>query len=223
MMRPSRVACLAFPALILALLLCCSSRASSSQEESGTGIWELWKTKEKAEHRMLIHEARLRSSKPELWLSVDVQAYLTQALWVVDYAYMLYAAEHGILPTSPELLVEDGYISTWPANPCREWHPMRMLNLEDGFSPGDLCLQICPEQYYSQLATGDIGPYSYEMLVYAQDVKQAAMGNAVLIPQNEPWAVIPNEALYMVGRYRETAKVEKSAEQLEHPTTAAED
>lgn len=176
----------------------------------------MWKTKGREEHRLALHEERLKATPPEMWLDYDVQAYLGQAMWVVYYAYLLYSEEHESLPTSHELFVEDGYLAQWPDNPLNDWRPMRVLNIEDGFSPGDFCLQVCPPEYYSSIGIDETGPSSFELVIYAADMKQALVGAVRPIGRNAEWAEIQDGALFGAGYFRDVASAgarEKAAEE----------
>jgi hypothetical protein len=200
---------------LLVIVLVTSSLATASAQCSAD-IWGKWKIKGRQEHKLALHEERLKSSTPEEWLDYDVQAYLGQAMWVVYYAYILYCAEHEAMPTSHELLVEDGYLAEWPGNPADGWRPMRMLHVEDGFSPGDFCLQICPPEYYSRLGGDEIGPYSFELSVYAANEKQALAGSASPLARNAEWALTPDGVLFMAGYYREPAPTSALAQVDDH-------
>ena len=127
-----------FIAMTLACVAYLASTAAVPAATQEQLIWQHWKTKEKAEHKLALHELRLKQTEPERWLDADIQAYLAEALWVTYYGIALYCIEHELLPPDVELLVEDGYLPKLPGNPYRDWRPMRVHCVDDGFHAGDL-------------------------------------------------------------------------------------
>lgn len=119
-----------------------------------------------------------------------------------------------------------GYIASWPANPLRNWAPMKVLAPADGFSPGDLVLDLCPP---GEAATYGDQEYrvSFQLYVYGPDPDEAYIGASVG-GGNEKWSSPPPGALIGAGMHYETeaerqeriAKLEKWFK--EHPEDAPE-
>ena len=158
------------------------------------------------------YEARLRAVDPAEWEPADLEGYLYQAMWNVYYGIVFHLWEYRELPTDPQLAFGDSLAGEWPGNPLNDWQPMRVLDITDEFSAGDLCMQICPPDYYSVMdkdAAGDYitRPYNFELAVFGPTIEYAQFGNAAPYKKNADWAQTPEGALYMVGAWRETVEM----------------
>jgi hypothetical protein len=159
---------------------------------------------------MLSCEDDLRGKLPAEWQDSELQAYFSAALWNVYLGVLAYKYTYWQLPASAEDLTSEGFVTHWPANPCSSWGPMALRGPEEGFSAGDLTLQVCPPEFYSKLH--DPRPLSFEISVAGPDPAFAALGDAEPIEQNS-WAIVPEGALYMLGGY--TTPVIKQREKLD--------
>jgi hypothetical protein len=132
----------------------------------------------------------------------EVDAYLTRAFWTVCDGLQCYLYENQSLPESLAELAETDYIPHWPGNPLLDWRPMRVLTVEDGYSAGDLVLQICPPEYYSGLVNPV--PKSFELGVYGRSEEIPPppgydAGIATL------WVVVPAGVLVLGGAHTESS------------------
>jgi hypothetical protein len=136
------------------------------------------------------------------WTDAEVDGYLTQAFWAVYYGLQSYLEENQCLPASTAGLAETEYIPHWPGNPLLDWQPMRVLTVDEGFTAGELVLQICPPEYYSGLIHPH--PESFELGVYgrSQDVDLPARDDPSI---GGPWVVVPAGVLIQGGMFTESS------------------
>jgi hypothetical protein len=148
--------------------------------------------------------AELELADPSTWSVTQTHNYLNAALWVIYDGLKYYNMQNGCLPDSLEQLGGTTYIPEWPANLYNEWKPIRILNLTDGFSPGDVVWQICPPEFYSCIK--NTRPISCELGIYGPDIEYANLGDAQPLKSNT-WAVTPEGAVFMLGQFAEKASV----------------
>jgi hypothetical protein len=140
--------------------------------------------------------------KPQAeWADFEIQGYLYTALWTVYLGAAAYVYDHRVAPQNAEVLQNSGYVAQWPGNPFNDWLPMELKLPSDGFSSGDLCLQICPVDFYSGYQT--LVPRCFELGVYGPDTAFAQFGDAAPMDENT-WAVVPDGTVYMLGYYTMT-------------------
>jgi hypothetical protein len=153
-----------------------------------------------------VDQALILKSKPsEEWTAEELQHYLANSLWAVYSATMAYVIEQGEVPQNLGQVRSAGYLATWPENPFTNWSPMEVVTLADGFSPGNLCLQVCPSEYFSHKGADSLAAQSYELAVYGPDENFATLYGAPSTNELNTWAVVPSGAAYMVGTYSEPA------------------
>ncbi len=145
----------------------------------------------------------LKSKPQEEWSPLEIQTYLFNALWVVQYGVLQYKHDHENLPDTLESLAGTEFIPLWPENPFNDFLAMEVYNDLDGFMPGDLVWLICPPEEYSGISNPR--PLSYEIGVYGSTIEFEAYGNPD-VALNKDWAVIPEGTLYMAGSHSESGK-----------------
>lgn len=149
-------------------------------------------------------ETTLRASAPDDWSELQIQDYLTEALWTVHYAVWAASFGESRVPDDPSTLLGTQYCSAWPANPFNNWEPMAVLGAADPFSAGDITYQICPPDFYSFI-NDELTPLGFQLGVYGPSPEFAAAGSASTLDLNT-WATVPPGTLYMTGAYGETAE-----------------
>lgn len=198
------------PILLAALLAICQSTSAYCAPNE---TLETFKAKYIAESRQ--HFERLQNvqsllqAKPAAdWQDFEIQNYLDAALGTVYCAAIAYKFDRDILPDSFSDSGLSGYIAGWPANPFDSWAPMDVLTLADGFSAGDMVLQLAPPEAWSIVGplVSTERPMSFELAIYGRDVSFAEFGDPEPSELNW-WALTPEGALYMLGTYRESAAV----------------
>lgn len=145
---------------------------------------------------------KVLESKPAAdWADTEIDTYLTSAFWLICYGMYYYIYEEYHVPESLDEYADERYFPSWPGNPLRDWQPIRILALADGFSAGDFVLQVCPPEYYSGLA--DPKPRSFVLGGYGRSIDGASPSQYDPTERN-PWAVIPEGLLALSGMYTET-------------------
>jgi len=97
-------------------------------------------------------------------------------------------------------LVELGFLDSWPLNPLNCWQPMKVLTVEDGFSAGDICFDLCPEEYYSYSA-GAYEPISFNIFAYGVS-PEPELPYDPFTQEINVWSVIPDGAMLASGYNR---------------------
>jgi len=202
-----RLRCFAMLLLLTASVLLFHAAAFGATEAERQAFWD--EQGRMAVEQRAEYEARLRAVDPAEWEPADLENYLYQAMSSAYLGIVFYLWEYRELPSDPQLVFGDSLAGEWPGNPLSDWQPMRVLDIAEGFSAGDLCMQICPPDYYSVMdkdAAGDYitRPYNFELAVYGPTAEYAKFGNAAPYKKNADWAQTPEGALYMVGAWRET-------------------
>jgi hypothetical protein len=183
--------------------------------------------KAELERQISSHSQKLRTSietykaDPEL-LAQDVElgTYLGDSLWAVYNGLVLYKWENSSLPTDTESLAGSKYVPVWPLNPFNAFEPVQILELSEGFSAGDMTLQICPPEYYSRISNPR--PLSFELSIFGPSEEYGNRGSAQITRSNT-WAVVPSGALYMLGaRTQSAASAKANAEKRKAEADKAE-
>lgn len=147
----------------------------------------------------------LESKQRDEWTDAELETYLNQALWVAFYGNLLQLFSNDQQASDGADFQARSAAVEWPANPLRNWEPMKVLSVNDEFSAGDLVFQPCPRGYES-VTGGDIVFASFELSVFGTDKNHGAFGNTGSHPRNSEWAVKPVGSLYSLGYWRESAK-----------------
>jgi hypothetical protein len=193
--------------VILALIVAYTCTLGSALAADGIDP-RMWTDPDQYEKDRIIQQAAsLEAAKLALeakpaseWTDADIDEYLNCAFWAVCYGMYCYVGKNHRLPESPVDLAETELLAHWPGNPLRGWQPMRVLAVDDGFSAGDLLLQICPPEYYSGLAQPVAR--SFEMAIYGrnEDTKPAQDHDPTV---GCPWAQFPDGLLALGGMHTE--------------------
>lgn len=169
--------------------------------------------------RMADVASGLEGIDPVDWTPTQTYEYLQEALWTVYNGLNLYFYVNGELPDLASLAGTE-YVPDWPANPYNSSEPIRILQLSDGFSAGDITFQICPPEFYSYPANPR--PISCELSIFGPNLEFGELGNARPSKDNT-WAATPPGAYLMLGQYAETASVTaEKFRQLEEQLAQAE-
>ena len=145
-------------------------------------------------------QEKLTNMSDEQWSDSDLESYFSHALNASHCAVAVYLEDNSYHPASMVELIGP-YLTQALGNPCASWEPIKLLRIEDGTSPGDMVLQICPPEYYS-LVNGELLPASYEIGVYAP-FPYSPMQTTVY-GKNNAWATVPSGVLYQIGYYRDS-------------------
>ena len=130
----------------------------------------------------------MQAKYPADWTADEVDKYLGYSLWSYFSACEIYKEVMGYLPQDPQWLVDVGYLSSWPLNPFDGWRPVRLLTVEDGFSPGDIVVQPCPDD-----------PMAYELGIYGADPGTELVRWCRPWPGHEDWLVPTPGIRYLTG------------------------
>ena len=144
----------------------------------------------------------LQAKPSSEWHADEIQEYLDHALWDVSYGAVAYVLDNRVAALDSTTLIRTGYVTAWPENPFNNWQPMKLITANTDFKPGDLCLMICPEDFYSGYQT--LVPRSFEMCVFGPSVEFAAEHGEAQINQLNTWASVPDGAVYQRGYYTTT-------------------
>lgn len=147
-------------------------------------------------------KSTMQSKSSEDWTILEVQTYLNYALWDVYLGAAAYVYDNRVAAQDSSTLINNGYVSEWPENPFNEWEPMELNTISTEFVAGDLCLMICPYDFYSGYNV--LVPRCFEMCVFGPTVEFAdSFGDAKTNKLNT-WAAVPNGAMYQLGYYTTT-------------------
>jgi hypothetical protein len=154
-------------------------------------------------------KAELQQTGPDNWDDAKLSEYGVNVCWLLYHAINSYVFERDELPNSLDDLISAGLITEIPGNPLRNWEPVRMLELSDGFSGLDLVIQKAPYNYQSLVGSFDnytLQPLSFELAVYGPRVDhyQGSVNSPNV--NNKDWALSPAGALLMAGTFSETAE-----------------
>jgi hypothetical protein len=162
-----------------------------------------------AEYQMGLDDLRseLESIPAEDWSDAHLAEYSTDVFWLMYHAYTAYVFTNDRIPDGPDDLASAGLITEIPGNPLHDWAPVQVLEIWDGFSAGDLVIQIAPVSHYSLVGnfeSYDLRPLSFELAVYGPR-EDHFQGVAAAPAQGNTWATQPSGVLVMAGVYCETA------------------
>ena len=134
---------------------------------------------------------------------VDVGDYLYHALLMVYTGKTIanHKFDDTVIQTNDDLtqLVDLGIIPFWPDNPLT-WEPMEVLGTTDGFSAGNLCFELCPFEYYTEISTG-LAPVSFNLYVYGLDEFLSPFGELYIYGHNKDWYSRPSGVAYAFSMY----------------------
>jgi hypothetical protein len=137
----------------------------------------------------------------------ELCAYLRKALWTVYNALSAYSIDKMDVPDDLQTLVAEGYLSSWPDNPLNEWKPMRVLNLGDGFAPGDFVMQWAPayrQSFVGSVKDARLRPLSYAIAVYGLTENTEPSGPHSALDHNS-WVIVPRGIVALLDTYTESA------------------
>ena len=162
---------------------------------------------EGAGHYSALEAARavLEGKAQSEWTALELQTYLNESLWTVYCGAIAHKFDQDVLPFTMSQLTIGEYMAGWPANPLNDWEPIEILDIADGFSPGDLVLQVAPPEAWSiggRLVHTE-RPMSFELGIYGPDLQSTQFSSAHPDELNT-WAVVPDGTLFMIGTFRET-------------------
>jgi len=165
----------------------------------------------------------LESIPVENWGDAHLAEYSSLAFWLTYHAYTAYLFTYDDIPNDFNDLLTAGFISEIPGNPLREWEPMQVLEISDGFSAGDLVIQTAPASHYSivgSFESYDLRPLSYELSVYGPS-ESHFQGVSANPSEGNTWAIQPSGILVMAGVYCESADI--TLEKIEARLNALEE
>lgn len=170
-----------------------------------------------------VHEQQSVLQAKDALEEAEVCAYLRDVLWLVYKALDAYNFDRHDVPDELQSLVAEGYISSWPLNPLDEWRPLKVLDVSDGFQPGQLVVQWAPPSHQSLVGSVDdytLRPLSYQVAIYGWTEKAETYGLDRPMAGNR-WAVVPTGIIAMLGTYSEPAaktleKMRKRIAQVQH-------
>ncbi len=154
-------------------------------------------------------KGELMATGPDNWDDAKLSEYGVNACWLIYHAINSYLFTNDELPDSLDDLTSSGLLTEVPGNPLRDWEPIEMLDVSNGFSALDLVMQEAPYQYQSLI--GDLSSYilvpqSFQLAVYGprENHFQGVVGQPK--DHNKEWALIPAGILLTVGTVSETAE-----------------
>jgi len=134
----------------------------------------------------------LRAKDPAQWTETEVDKYLGFSLWSYFSGVEIYKEIMGYPADDPQWLVDVGYLKTWPLNPFDDWRPVKLLTPEDGFSAGDIVVQLDPD-----------GGGGYELGIYGATEDTPLIEWCRPFAGHEEWADVLPGMRYMVGAPKE--------------------
>ena len=112
-------------------------------------------------------ESILQGKDQSDWTQREIDEYLFNSMLAIYYSLNIYLREHDEHPSSPEILINSGILSPWPGNPYSDWEPMTWIPGSLEFSPGNICIQLCPPDWYSRIPPR---PITYVISVFGPTI-----------------------------------------------------
>jgi hypothetical protein len=204
--------------LLVAGLLCCAACLL------GTGRSATEKKKDECRRMLTDITQQLERQQMELKSAPGNETaqnqYLLNVLWLA-YECKIYAnadMDSLVQTTNDDLasVVERGIISSWPGNPLNNWEPVKVLQPGDGFSPGDICLTLCPDEYASTIGCGKTR-VAFDMYIYGTTADAAPIGTIALVGSNKEWDTPPAGILGCLSYYIVSDKEREESRKNWHP------
>ncbi len=148
-------------------------------------------------------EEQMRS---EDYTLAELGEYQYTYLQLIYHAKVLANQESGygmdVASTNVDLtsLVELGYLGAWPGNPLDDWNPVAVRTDPEVLLPGDIYMELCPDEYSSTIANGPEN-VSFNIYVISTDEVLGAMGEFLCYNENKEWANKPANAVYGLSYY----------------------
>ncbi len=200
--------------------LCCITICLISSGRSATD-------KKKDDCRRMLSEISQQLEKQRAGLEtsagteIELNQYLLNVFWLAYESKILANADMDSLvqATNDDLpsVVELGLVGFWPGNPLNNWEPVKVLQPSDGFSPGDICLTLCPDEYASTIGCGKTR-VSFNMYIYGATVDATPLGTIALVGANKHWDSPPNGVLSCLSYYIVSDKEREESRKNWHPT-----
>jgi hypothetical protein len=175
-------------------------------------------SEEPTQHWLSVFESDLTKAEDVLrhkpkaeWTKEEVEVYLFNAMYAVDYATIVYIDRNKQHPLDEQVLKDSGLLSHWPANPLRDWEPIRILSKSDEFSAGDIVKQLCGPELYSGL-TNPV-PLTYMITINgpSKDYDPSQPVKSLFT-----WATVPSGSVFVGGsKYMTSAEKRKKLAERE--------
>jgi hypothetical protein len=149
-------------------------------------------------------EKALRDKDAAEWTQGEIDDYLYCTGLAVYYALNTYVLENDEHPSSPRQLIDSGMLPVWPANPFNNWEPITWKPGSLEFAPGDLCVQLCPPDWYSR--PNPPRPITYMISIFGPTADYIPLHEQESSPfETLTWAVKPSGAVFSHGFMRGAA------------------
>ncbi|MCC7477007.1 hypothetical protein IT575_00995 [bacterium] len=140
--------------------------------------------------------AVLESKAQADWTENELEEYLTNSLYAVYSAALIYNREFRSLPADSDSLRNSGYMAVedWPGNPFNSWEPIIWKASSFEFEAGNLVLQPCPPDWYSVPESPRPRSFTLSILGPTEDYQPLSPPSALF-----DWATVPRGAVLVVG------------------------